>query len=306
MKLKNLAIALSLGLAALGSVNTFAATNQDQTQATTGQATQKTQMQTLSPATNGQASQTSAQTSFTPEQTKAIENIVRKYLIQNPQVMVEVMQALQQKQQAKMQEQVKVAIKENAKQLFDDANSPVAGNPNGTVTLVEFFDYQCPHCKHIAPVIDQLIKQNPDLKVVYKSLAIFPGSTYINKASLAALKQGKYQAFHEALMKSKGPLNKQAVLKIAKQVGLNVKQLQTDMKSDTVQDQLQTNLDLAGPDALNLVGTPAFVVAVNVNNPEQMHSYFIPGQVPQKVLQKVIDQAKANSKANSTTSTANQ
>lgn len=308
MKLKNLAIALTLSLAALGSINAFAATNQSgQPQTTSGQTTQETQTQTLAPTANGQASQMSAtQTSFTPGQTKAIENIVRQYLIQNPQVMVEVMQALQQQQQAKMQQQVKLAIKQNAKQLFNDTNSPVAGNPEGTITLVEFFDYQCPHCRRIAPVIDELIKNNPELKVVYKSLAIFPGSTFINKASVAAAKQGKYQAFHQALMQAKGPLNKQTVLNIAKKVGINVKQLQTDMKSDAVKNELQNNLDLAGPDALNLVGTPAFVIAVNINNPEQMHSYFIPGQVPKAVLQKVIDQAKANSKSNSTASTTTQ
>ena len=111
-----------------------------------------------------------------PEQQKEIEKIVHDYLVNNPEVLVEVSQALQQKQQQNIQQQAKTGILENADQLFSGTLA-VAGNPKGNVTLVEFFDYQCIHCKKMAPTIGELIKKDNNLRVIYKEFPIFGKSS---------------------------------------------------------------------------------------------------------------------------------
>ena len=142
-----------------------------------------------------------------PEQQKEIEKIVHDYLVNNPEVLVEVSQALQQKQQQNIQQQAKTGILENADQLFSGTLA-VAGNPKGNVTLVEFFDYQCIHCKKMAPVISELIKKDSNLRVIYKEFPIFgKGSEVASQVALAAAMQGKYQQMHDALLKLESRLD---------------------------------------------------------------------------------------------------
>lgn len=236
--------------------------------------------------------------SFTPEQTTQIETIVRNYLVANPEVMVQVFNALQKKQEAQMAHKAKQAITSKIKGIFESPTSPVAGNVNGKVTLVEFFDYQCPHCKAMTPTLDALVKANPELRIVYKELPIFPNSDFISKAALASIAQGKYDAFHNALMKANNPVSKNDVLGIAKSVGLNITQLKADMDKPTVSAEINQNQQLAQD--LGLAGTPAFIVASNINSP-QMKSFFISGQATQNEIQKFINQAlKAGGNASST------
>lgn len=224
---------------------------------------------------------------FTPAQTQQIEQIIHNYLVKNPQVLVEVSQSLQQQQMAEMQKVAAKAIEENKADLFSNPNSPVVGNPKGTVTLIEFMDYQCAHCKEMAPVIDALIKANPNLRVVYKELPIFGAtSQYAAKAALAAVKQGKYAAFHEALMKDQNPLTKDEVTKLATAAGLNTDQITKDMESDTIAQQLKDNLRLA--QALGLMGTPAIIIGGSNGK----GAVFIPGTANQQNLQQVISQVK--------------
>lgn len=226
-------------------------------------------------------------------QQKQIEKIVHDYLINNPEVLLEASQALQAKQQQNMQAQAKAAILENAGQLFSDALTSV-GNPKGNVTLVEFFDYQCIHCKKMAPVISLLIKQNPNLRVVYKEFPIFGQSSDVaSKAALAAAMQGKYLPFHEALIQKEGRLNDEMIMETAKSVGLNMDKLKTDMSSKTVTDALEANRALA--EKLRLMGTPAFIVAATPDGKLKADSTpaFIPGAASQESLEELIK--KANS-----------
>lgn len=225
---------------------------------------------------------------FTPEQTKQIESIVHNYLIQNPQVMVQVFNSLQKQQEVQMAKKAKQAITSKIKGIFESSTSPVVGNVKGKVTLVEFFDYQCPHCKAMVPTLNALIKANPELRIVYKELPIFPNSDFISKAALASIAQGKYDAFHNALMKAADPISKNDVLRIAESVGLNVTQLKADMNKPTVTAEVNQNQQLAQD--LGLAGTPAFIVASNLNSP-QIKSFFISGQASQSELQKYISEA---------------
>jgi protein-disulfide isomerase len=220
---------------------------------------------------------------FTPAQTQQIEQITHNYLVKNPQVLVEASQALQQQQMQQMEKAATKGISANAKDLFNNPASPVVGNPNGTATVVEFFDYQCPHCKDMAPILDTLVKQDPQLRVVYKELPIFgETSEYAAKAALAAQKQGKYIEFHNALMKDTNALSKDEVLKDAKAIGLNVDQLTKDMNDPTIAAQLKDNYALAK--SLELVGTPAFIVG----NRDGSKTEFVPGTTTEQNLEQLI------------------
>lgn len=228
--------------------------------------------------------------SLSPSQTKQIEQVIHNYLVKNPQVLIEASQALQQQQMSKMQQTATKAINKNAKDLFNNPESPVIGNPNGDITLIEFMDYQCAHCKDMGPIIDQLIGSDLNLRVVYKEFPIFgPTSEFAAKAALAAQKQGKYAAFHDALMRDDNPLTKDEILKIAQQTGLDTAKLEKDIDDATVAKQLKDNLRLAQD--LGLLGTPAIIVGDRQGNKVA----FIPGTASKQNLQQLISQLRQKS-----------
>lgn len=219
------------------------------------------------------------------------EKKVHDYLVNNPEVLVEASQALQQKQQRNLQEQAKAAIGENANAVFSGTLA-VAGNPKGKVTLVEFFDNQCIHCKHMVPVINTLVEKNSDLRVIYKEFPIFgQDSEMASKVALAAAMQGKYTQMHDALLKLEGKLNEKVVMNAAKSLGLNMEKLKKDMDSKTVTDLLEDNRKLA--EKLHLMGTPAFIVASTPNGvlDAKTQPTFIPGAASEQDLQALIKKA---------------
>ncbi|MFN7098284.1 MAG: DsbA family protein, partial [Gammaproteobacteria bacterium] len=191
-----------------------------------------------------------------------VQQIVHDYLLNNPQILVQVSQKLQQQQMQQMQQvqqNAQKVIPDISAQLFSDKSSPIGGNVNGDVTMVEFFDYQCPHCKDMAAIVGDLTKQDGNLKIVYKELPIFGAdSQFAAAAALASMQQGKYDQFHNALMQAPAPLTSDVVMQVAQANGLNVVQLQKDMNSDAVKQELKDNMQLA--QKLKLMGTPAFVI----------------------------------------------
>lgn len=124
------------------------------------------------------------------------------------------------------------------KDLLSDPASPVIGNPNGNVTIVEFTDYQCPYCKAAEPRLQALLKEDPNVRLVVKEFPILTKeSVTASRAALAAVKQGKYTAFHQAMMEHKGQITVENVFEYAKKVGLNVDQLKKDMNAPEIADQ---------------------------------------------------------------------
>lgn len=236
------------------------------------------------------AADTSASSSVAPAEREKIESVVHDYLMKNPEVIVQAIQAMQQKQYQEAEQSVKKtqAIANNfAEALFRHDGDPVAGNPKGEVTVTEFFDYQCPHCVDMAPIVSEIIKANPNVRFVFKEFPIRgPMSETAARAALAANMQGKYYQFSHAVLTNTGDLNQDTLMKIARNVGLNVDKLKKDMNSDTVKQQLQANMKL-GQD-LKLFGTPAlFVGKTNGND----INYF-PGAASGQQLQSLIDKAK--------------
>ncbi len=235
---------------------------------------------------------------FTSAQQQAIQKIVHDYLVNNPQVLVEVAQSLQKQEQDKWKKTANKTVPEIATKLFDDKLAPVAGNLNGDVTIVEFFDYQCPHCKEMSAFVTDLLAKDKNLRVVFKVLPIFGDDSKIDaKAALAAYVQSpqKFLAFHDALMKLNQPLTKDVVMKVASQVGLNTTQLQADMKNPAWDVEINENDSLARK--LNLAGTPAFVMAkVKYDAKQNMTSFknpvLVPGAVDEATLLKAITEAR--------------
>lgn len=230
----------------------------------------------------------------TPAQKTEIQKIVHDYLVSNPEVLLEASQALQQKQQQAMQKQAQSAIKSNAQQLFTDKMT-IIGNPKGHVTLVEFFDYQCRHCKDMSPIISELIKADSNLRVVYKEFPIFGESSDLaSKAALAAAIQNKYMAMHEALIGQKGRLDEKIINEAAKSVGLDMAKFKTDMNSKAVTEALEANRKLA--EKLRLMGTPAFIVASTPEGifKEGTEVAFIPGAASRDALKDLIKKASVN------------
>lgn len=188
----------------------------------------------------------------------AIEGVVHKYLVAHPEVLVEAMQALEAKQKAAKDKEGRASISANKPKLFDDPNSPVTGNLNGDITVVEFFDYQCGYCKSVLDDVNRLIKDDRGIKVVYKEFPILgPGSTVAARAALAARLQGKYVEAHNVLMAHRGRLDDATVMRLLTGIGLDEATLKADMEKPEIGAIIDANMALA--QKLDIHGTPAFV-----------------------------------------------
>jgi protein-disulfide isomerase len=228
-----------------------------------------------------------AQQAFSASQKKEIEELVANYLVQNPEILVKASQALQEKQQKEMQVQANQFIKENSAQLLNEKIA-VAGSKNPNVTIVEFFDYSCGHCIKMSSVMSELIKTNPNVRVIYREFPIF-GEKSINasKAALAAGLQGKYNEMHETLFATKN-IDDKAITAAATKLKLNMAKFQADMKSKEVAENLAQNRQLA--EKMKLFGTPVFIVMSTPNGQanDAVHSVMIPGSTSLSNLQNVV------------------
>jgi protein-disulfide isomerase len=197
---------------------------------------------------------------FTPEQRKQIEAIVKNYLVANPEVMMEVQQALEAKMEKIQAERMQSAMKDNAAEIFRNPAAPVAGNPKGDVTVVEFFDYNCGYCKKALVDLMAAADKDKNLKLVLKEFPILSkGSEETARVALAAKAQGKYWEFHRAMLETQGQANEASALRVAERVGLNIPKLKTDMASPDVKTHLEDVRKLA--QKLGIQGTPHFLVA---------------------------------------------
>lgn len=212
-----------------------------------------------------------------------IKELALEAIRENPSIILEAMQILEQ-QQAGAQASAQAQVLQNQRDLLEkDPNAPVLGNPEGDVTVIEFFDYNCPYCKRAMPEVQALLDADPDVRLVYREWPILgEGSVFAAKAALAARKQGKYEEFHWALMGLKGRVEESSVISVAKDVGLDVDQLRADMDAPEVLEHIATTTQLA--QALGFNGTPSFVIGDDL----------LPGLVEQEQLQTVVDKTRDN------------
>ena len=214
--------------------------------------------------------------------TVRIEKIIRDYLLQNPEILVEVMQKLEARQKAQEKEERISVIRANQNALFASTQDFVL-NPEGQIPVVEFFDYQCGYCKKFLPAKSQLLETHKTVRFVFKELPILGDmSVLASRAALAAKMQGRYLQFHYRLMGLRQPMTKTLLFQIAKDVGLNVERLKLDMRNPEHDLTIRKNRELAS--ALGIRGTPSLVVG------EQ----FAPGAVSYDRLTAMVDQARTN------------
>lgn len=187
------------------------------------------------------------------------EHRVHDYLMVHPDVIMQSVNQLEARQRAKDETGVQEIVKSRADEIFRDAATPVGGNPGGDVTLVEFFDYNCPYCRQVASVMTKAEEADPQLRVVYKEFPILgPNSIFAAKAALAANKQGKYVAFHRALYQVRGAVDPTKVKEVASAIELDMDRFNADMASPSAQAAIDKNFALA--QALRINGTPGFVI----------------------------------------------
>jgi protein-disulfide isomerase len=207
-----------------------------------------------------------AQAPFTPEQRQAIGDVVRDYLLKNPEVLQEAMTELERRQQETQRAAQAAALGQSRDALLNGANDFAAGNPSCDLTVVEFFDYNCGYCKRALVDLQALIKGDPKIRVVLKDFPVLgPDSVEASRAALAVkrqLKGEKLFEYHVKLMETRGRVNGERAIALAKDMGVDVAKLQKDMESPAVKATIQENVVLG--DKLGLSGTPAFVVGDEV------------------------------------------
>jgi len=223
--------------------------------------------------------------SFSDDQRHEIERITKEYLLQHPEVMQQIIAAVDKHQQEAEAEKQRTVIKDNNATLFNSPHQVVIGNPKGSVTMVEFFDYNCAFCKRALTDMMDLLKTDPDLRCVLKEFPVLgEGSVDAAHVAVAARMQDstgqKYIEFHQKLLGGRGVADKARALAVAKEVGFDMKRLEKDMESDEVKQTIDENMKLA--DLLGVSGTPSYVVGTQL----------VVGAVGLDALKEKIDTAK--------------
>jgi len=192
--------------------------------------------------------------------TEQVEKIVREYLLKNPKVVIEAINEYQRIRQVAADAKKAEALGTMSNSLKNNPNDPVMGNLNGTLTVVEFFDYRCGYCKKVFDDVQKLIKSDGNIRYVLKEFPILgPDSLYASQAAQAVWlhQSDKYKAFHVAMMTNRGSLDKGKVIQLAKGVGIDTEALVTQMDDPLVDETLAASAQQA--EALGITGTPAFI-----------------------------------------------
>lgn len=212
---------------------------------------------------------------------QAVEQVVEQYLRTHPEVIEQTLQALQAKRQTEKRKRVRSLISTKKAELENDPHSPVSGNLEGDVTVVEFFDYRCGYCKRVAGTVTQLQHDDPNVRVVYKDYPILgEASVLAARAALASKTQGKHLAFHEALLATEEELTQETILALATAVDLDTEKLLKDMESPSIQTTIERNRTLARELGIN--GTPGFIVGTEL----------VPGALELKDLKNLIKKVR--------------
>ncbi len=218
---------------------------------------------------------------FSPAQRAEIVEVIRNAMRTDPTILRDAVVALQQAESDRENTVARDAILGLGPALTHTQGDPVAGNPNGDVTLVEFYDVRCPYCRRMLPAMAELLRKDQKLRVIYKDIPILgPGSAIGARAALAAGKQGAYLKMRDAMMTGPSDITTDTVKSASARLGLDWERLQRDMADPTIQARIDENLKLAH--RLAIQGTPAYVIG----------DQLLPGAVTVAELQNAIGQAR--------------
>ena len=221
---------------------------------------------------------------FSPTQRAEIVSILRDALKSDPSILRDAIASLQSDDGERERAAARAALAA-ARDMLVTPNDPVAGNPAGKVTIVEFFDVRCPYCHKLEPEMAAFMARDGDVRLVYKDLPILGAASVLgSKALLAAHKQNAYEKMRDAVMRNPSDISRASIEATAKKLGLDTARLLTDMDSPPVQAQIDANLRLAHQ--LNIQGTPAMVIGDDV----------LPGAVGAAELARAVAQTRAAGK----------
>jgi len=222
--------------------------------------------------------------------TASLDTAIHDYLVGHPEVLQEAMAELDRRQTAAEAEKASAAVKQNEKTLFDSPHQVTVGNRQGDVTLVEFFDYNCPYCKQAAKDLETLMQSDGKLRVVLKEFPVLgPDSVEAAQVAVALHMQDpageKYLAFHHKLLAERGRSGKAQALAVAGEVGADMDRLQKDLDSDEIKTALSESFKLA--ERLGINGTPSYVIGTEL----------VPGAVGLDALKDKVKTARCNGAA---------
>ncbi|NQV55801.1 MAG: DsbA family protein [Rhodospirillales bacterium] len=224
--------------------------------------------------------------SLSGEQKREIERLIGEYIRTNPEIILESMRNLQERDRAAQQRRAAENLVSYRNELINDRQAPIGGNPEGDVTVVEFFDYRCTYCKRVYPAVVKLLSDDPNVRYVFKEFPILsPVSRIAAQAALAAwnIDKTKYVQFHTRLMATSGNLNEKRILLIAESSGLDSAKIKIEMNSPSIERALQANKHLA--EKLGISGTPVFIIG----------NRLVPGAIDYSTLKKLVAEARDKS-----------
>jgi protein-disulfide isomerase len=219
------------------------------------------------PATDSSAAGAVSTQTLSADQQQAVGVLIKNYIAAHPELVQGALDALDKRQKDADAEKARMTIKDNNASLFNSAHQVVLGNPQGNVTMVEFFDYNCGFCKRALPDMMSLLGANPNLRFVLKEFPVLgDGSVEAAHVAVAARMQDptgkKYVEFHQKLLGGRGAADKARALAVAKEVGFDMGRIEKDMNSDEVKTTIDEDMKLA--DALGVNGTPSYVIGDEV------------------------------------------
>lgn len=211
-----------------------------------------------------------------------VKELVLEAIRENPGIVFEAARLFEEQEQANQALVAAQVLKAEKETLERDTNAPVLGNPDGDVTMVEFFDYNCPYCRRVKPEMEALLAADDNVRVVYREWPILgEGSVFAARAALASRSQGKYEEFHWALMQLKQRAEETTIIRVAEDIGLDVAQLRRDMNAPEIEEHIQTSKRLA--QSLGFSGTPSFVIGNSL----------APGLIQADQMIELVDEARA-------------
>ncbi|MEE4347445.1 MAG: DsbA family protein [Paracoccaceae bacterium] len=201
-------------------------------------------------------------TNMTEDERAALREEIRSYLLDNPEVIMEAVSVLEQRQaEAQAQGDVEL-VRVNAQAIFEDGHSWVGGNPDGDITLVEFTDYRCGFCRRAHPEVEQLLEADGNIRFILKEFPILGEESVLSSRFAIAVKQiagdEAYKAAHDALISYRGNITPEALERIAGELDLDAAAIMPHMTSDEVTEVIAANHALAG--RLQITGTPTFIL----------------------------------------------
>ncbi|HZF74948.1 MAG TPA: DsbA family protein [Acetobacteraceae bacterium] len=219
---------------------------------------------------------------LSPAQRAEVVEIMRDALRRDPTILRDALAAMEEAETRERNAARRAAIERNADALFRNAADPMRGNPRGDVTVVEFFDARCGYCKQLHPALEALVRRDAQVRVVMKDLPILgPNSVLASRALLAAQRQGRYPALHDALMTLRGEPTEAVIRQQAERLGLDWARLRRDMDDPAIQGRIEANIRLA--QAIGVEGTPALVIG----------GALVPGAVELDQLERLVAENRA-------------